>query len=352
MTPGSRALTGLRGAAALLVVGHHCYLREGLHLPLLNGMMLRGYLAVDLFFVLSGFVMAWMYGDWFTRSFSLPRYIEFMIRRVARLWPLHVSIMLMVLGYHAAVGFWPYWPKMIMTNLLMVQSWGFSTVINAPSWSVSTEMLAYLLFPMLVTAVLRGAPARAWVTAAAAALLLVAVIWVAPDRGAGRRGALDIYNNWSVLPALRCIGGFTLGMVAFRATGISALVAMLRPSMVAGGAGLMALALLALGAPDWAVYAAFPVLTASLFVGAGLPQAMLGSRAMQGLGSLSYAIYLVHVPLLETLPIIVGTQPRVLVPVFFAATVSSAMLLHAVIERPGRIAIRRIRLPGSPLQAG
>ena len=70
--PGARALTGLRGAAALLVMLHHFIL----HQPIaphwaIDGIVLRGYLAVDLFFVLSGFVMARAYGGWFRADAEL-----------------------------------------------------------------------------------------------------------------------------------------------------------------------------------------------------------------------------------------------------------------------------------------
>ena len=66
-TPESRALTGLRGLAAMLVLLHHFTLQVGPDLapPLLRGLLRKGYLGVDLFFVLSGFVISMVYGRWF-----------------------------------------------------------------------------------------------------------------------------------------------------------------------------------------------------------------------------------------------------------------------------------------------
>jgi len=76
----SRALTGLRGVAALVIVLHHVMLR----LPdVAAGPARQGYLAVDLFFVLSGFVMALGYGTWFGARQSLHEYGLFMGRRIA-----------------------------------------------------------------------------------------------------------------------------------------------------------------------------------------------------------------------------------------------------------------------------
>ena len=70
----SRALTGLRGLAALLVAAHHASLHftGGGTLPVVSGLLRRGYLGVDLFFVLSGFVMSMVYGTWFARARGGP----------------------------------------------------------------------------------------------------------------------------------------------------------------------------------------------------------------------------------------------------------------------------------------
>ena len=87
--PGTQALLGLRGVAALLVMSHHFVLRQDVFVPGLHDLLWHGYIAVDLFFVLSGFVMARAYGQWFTgedgwRS-GFDAYLEFILRRVARL---------------------------------------------------------------------------------------------------------------------------------------------------------------------------------------------------------------------------------------------------------------------------
>ena len=98
----SRALTGLRGVAAMLVLLHHVYLHLGVerHLPVLEPMLRRGYLGVDLFFVLSGFVISMAYGGWFDGSGPrwFTNYLRFLARRVARLWPLHATLVLMLIA--------------------------------------------------------------------------------------------------------------------------------------------------------------------------------------------------------------------------------------------------------------
>jgi peptidoglycan/LPS O-acetylase OafA/YrhL len=88
-----RSLTGLRGVAAAYVVLYHMHLFE-----LCSGaaatVLTHGYLAVDLFFVLSGFVMALTYAELFEGGFSAGRYRDFLVRRIARVYPLYVVVTL------------------------------------------------------------------------------------------------------------------------------------------------------------------------------------------------------------------------------------------------------------------
>src|SRR5262245_33168713 len=83
------ALTGLRGIAATMVMFYHFNLAH-----LLPGytatMMGHGYLMVDMFLILSGFIIAMTYGAKFEQSISLRNYRIFLIRRIARIYPLYV----------------------------------------------------------------------------------------------------------------------------------------------------------------------------------------------------------------------------------------------------------------------
>ena len=77
----NRALTGLRGCAALLVCVHHLVLHIGAPPSPAQAFALRGYLMVDLFFVLSGFVMALAYEGWFAGPTDPATYVRFLWRR-------------------------------------------------------------------------------------------------------------------------------------------------------------------------------------------------------------------------------------------------------------------------------
>lgn len=344
----NRALTGLRGCAALLVCVHHLVLNLGGWPPPdrapLRALALRGYLMVDLFFVLSGFVMALAYEGWFAGRFDLETYARFLWRRFARLWPLHALLVLLLLGAQVALyGHVLVWWHMVAANLAMIQGWGLSETLNIPSWSLSTEWGAYVLFPALAWLALRGPPAR---TAAAAMLAMLALV-VAASLGAahpaGRRGPLDLYDNYSLLPVARCLAGFTLGLVARRAMHLRWLARRLaHPAWAAGTAALFLLGL-AFGLPDWLAYPLLVLLVAALWAGSEGLSRVLAQPVPHRLGAWSYALYLVHVPLIQ---LWLGAGRPGPVPLagvaLLAAALASAAFLHRFFEVPARRALRRL----------
>lgn len=88
------SLTPLRGIAAVLVIIYHTdSLLRAQHLGRLvygTGFFARGYLWVDFFFVLSGFIITHVYGDWFTPRISAAPLRNYLLARFARLYPLYL----------------------------------------------------------------------------------------------------------------------------------------------------------------------------------------------------------------------------------------------------------------------
>ena len=345
-----RALTGLRGAAALHVALYHMFRSvygdaPSLGVPVLGGVVLRGYFAVDLFFVLSGFVMAMAYADWFTGRWSARTYLAFVARRIARLWPLHAAVLCAMLVADALSGAWWVWPRMIAANALLVQAWGLSVSLNVPSWSISTEFAAYLLFPVLLAAAHRGGPAPRSVALLAAAGALAAVVWLAPAGGAERHGQLDIYANYSVLPLLRCLAGFTVGIVAHGVAGTWPA----RPWWAAA-ASVALLAGLGAGLDDLVLYPLLPVLVAALAPGGGGMARLLAGAPLHRLGRVSYALYLVHVPVLDAARAALGAHwsalragwPGTTLAGVLALSLGVAWLAHRAVEVPGRRGLRAL----------
>ena len=335
----SRALTGLRGVAALVIVLHHVMLR----LPdVAAGPARQGYLAVDLFFVLSGFVMALGYGTWFGAGQSLHEYGLFMGRRIARVWPLHAVVVALLVADALVRHTGEYWPRMVIFNLLLMQSWGFSQTVDAPAWSVSTEMLAYILFPLLSGLALRRTARVAWRTLAVAVAVLVFCVLAAPDLGLAQRGALDLHQNWSLLPALRCLAGFTIGLLTWRALQTRRGARVAAQPAVATGAGLAIVGLVLLGAPDGLIYLCFPVLIAGLYAGAGPLTRWLAKPAAVWMGTLSYAIYLVHFPLLDRANAWAPAGVAPFLALFVALLCPVVLVAHYGVERPAQAWLRRM----------
>src|SRR5690606_3845377 len=165
--PDLRILTPLRGIAALWVVIYHF---GDQYLPALRPeqaghLVGKGYLAVDLFFMLSGFVLAHVYHADFTR-FDPGRYRDFLAARVARLYPLHLLVLLAFVVTAIAgrlfefvlTGQFERLPldgahsiTALLANLLMLQGLAAGELSwNYPAWSISVEFFAYLLFPLAI----------------------------------------------------------------------------------------------------------------------------------------------------------------------------------------------------------
>ena len=337
----SRALTGLRGVGALLVMLHHFHqhLALDVHIPLLGGLLQKGYLGVDLFFVLSGFVMAMVYGPWFTQAKPGrgQAYCVFLLRRVARLWPLHAAIIGLV------VAGWAYDRSHISTrwvaaNLALIQGWGFSAEINPPAWSISTEMLAYLLFPLLAPTLLQWRWGAVLGLVAAAAAIAVCM-HLAPPVGLMRRGPMDIYFNYSLLPVLRCLAGVLVGMTAWR-LGQSGMIQRTTALPWLGPLALATVIALMLGrVNDLLIYPILPIVVLGMHHGRGPVWTAFAHGPLYRVGVLSYAIYLVHVILLSAFPF--GWAPLgVELAVYLLEVAAAATLAHWLIERPGRHLVR------------
>ncbi len=170
-------LTALRGVAALWVVGYH--IGQGIGPKPLAGLG-SGFMAVDIFFVLSGFILTLVHQDLAARGVG-----GFFVKRLLRVYPLDIAVMLlMLLGAwaHGTLGTgWYAWSK-FPPVLLMVEPFMPGPPIMGwliTNWSVGIELLCYLLFPVLLIG-LRRLPSLALmgvVAAAAAAEWATEATW-------------------------------------------------------------------------------------------------------------------------------------------------------------------------------
>ncbi len=359
------ALTGLRGVAACLVTLYHFWPKEQLSTGSLQSTVGRGYLWVDLFFILSGFVIALSYGHLFADGIRPAAMRSFLIRRLARLYPLYFAVLLWQIacsltanGGLQAVSSHPAVTVAqpatdISFNLLMVQSWGLAGSIVGTAWSVSTEVALYLLFPLLAVLTLFRNWRAALVIGVVAAAMLIAVARLDALDGEFHRGALDAYDGQQLTPLMRCFGGFVLGLLAFRLNRLP-LVAAVAASDAVGFAVLgLLLVLFATDAHDLAIIALFPTVILCFAENRGRMSRLLTNRPALVLGKLSYAIYLLN-PLstAQFQRLIDLLHPRLatgLAASVAGVVVGGGLLLlaaavHVWIEKPGGRLIRNIQV--------
>lgn len=366
-----RPLTGVRGLAALLVAVYHLNGPEApdlLRVPGVAGQVVaHGYLAVDLFFVLSGYVIALSYGE-MLRSWDSRSYLKFLIRRIARVYPLYAVVTLGT-AWLIATGLShepiEHLPAALGFNLLMIQSWGFAPSLDGPAWSISTEWAAYLLFPMLAGWTLFGRPRAAAITGVIGAGAVV-VMALLPSPETARNGPLDIYGPG--ISVARCVAEFSLGLIAFRLSS--------QPlTRRIAGASWFSLTLVALMAwlltihgSDLLLVALFPALVLALALGAGPVPSFFACAPVFLAGELSYAIYLLHQRFMRPRDILFAKLLPITGP---AAAITSAVILYTgllvaswlayrLLERPARSFVRRAErlipparqtVPGDPAPA-
>ncbi|WP_109830288.1 acyltransferase family protein [Reichenbachiella versicolor] len=157
-------LTSLRGIAAILVATLHFHFFLGGILPAKNSAIVdKFYLMVDLFFILSGFIMCYVYEDKFKEEVLNRDYKRFLTARLARIYPLHLLSLtgeLLIFVFLTFSGLFQtlhptakhlYRLETIPIQLTFLQTIGiynFDTW-NAPAWSLSAEWWAYVLFPFM-----------------------------------------------------------------------------------------------------------------------------------------------------------------------------------------------------------
>jgi peptidoglycan/LPS O-acetylase OafA/YrhL len=154
------SLTGLRTLAAVWVVIFHFKDELLLFFPNIPGPIFHfintGWLGVDVFFVLSGFVISYNYASPF-ETFHAPTYWRYLWLRLARIYPLHVAVLAAygLLLVVASFGFGKinnpqdFTVSSLLTYLFLIQAWGFGGEgWNRPAWSITAEWFAYLTFPI------------------------------------------------------------------------------------------------------------------------------------------------------------------------------------------------------------
>jgi peptidoglycan/LPS O-acetylase OafA/YrhL len=287
-------LESIRGLAALLVVLFH--------MPTWNArvhemrFIHNGYYMVDLFFVLSGFVMNLNYGD---RLHSARDLVRFQFLRLGRLYPVHLLFLLVAVltatsSWIATTAFGLNIPSgsafkgatvgSFTEQLLLIHSLGVFRIahpFNLPSWSISVEFYTYLVFGVMCLISYRALRLAVFIALSSAAMTLLAF------------GGESIANFSEIL---QCLGGYFLGCLV-------ALFAARFPQALPRGCTLAALAAMTLflctrKVPqfDIAIFFLSALLIAAVTCsGDDFTKALLRHDAPKFLGLISYSIYMSHI---------------------------------------------------------
>lgn len=342
-----RALTALRFIAAMWVALFAFW--PNLDVGVLPNIVAKGYLGVELFFVLSGFILCHVYlephGE---KRFS---YKGFLWARIARVYPLHIATLIGVgaLAFGAlAAGMsvddnilsWASLPA----NLTMMHAWGLAPVAgwNHPSWSISAEWFAYLSFPAF--AVVAWAMRHRPLLAVGGAIVFLAGLYAVFEPLAG----FPLTQATIAWGALRIVPCFLLGCALYLLFRRSPLKT---PWLGAFAAVLLIAISATLTLPDAVTVTLFGLLILSLASLANDKAGWLASKPAVYLGEISYSVYMVVVPW-KLLAVNVAarltdagpdkTLPLLVWLVVLAGLPVVAAISYHLVEYPARRALRRM----------
>lgn len=341
---------------------YHFHQTDAAPFALMGNLIDKGYLWVDLFFVLSGFVMALTYGALFATGFDRRQYWNFLGKRIARVYPLYFVVTMAISVYSLLIyggysgthrpGINLDQPMLAhVTNLFMIHAWGFGSSIGGPTWSISTEWAAYLLFPWLAYLALYASRSLAALLGMAALALLVYVAVTLETGQTVRNGAMDIYHCKDFLAVMRCLAGFIFGLLAYRLKDHAVLKRWLSKDWCCLALFAALLAAMAFSLHDLLIYPLLPLLVLSLSMVQGVAARCFSWAPFHHLGVLSYSIYLIHahaLVLLQQLQLrlagMLGADLAnwVAATVTYAAVFGCAIGSYLVVEKPGRVILRRV----------
>ena len=359
-----KPLTALRFAAAMWVVGYHYW--PALTHAAAPQIIAKGYLGVELFFVLSGFILSHVYLQSFGQGGF--RFGSFLWARLARIYPLHllmIAVLTVLIGLATLAGVktgdqvlvWSSLPA----QLSLTQAWGLGQAggWDHPSWSISAEWFAYLSFPAFAWAAwrLRERPG----VAVAAALVLLVGIETAFQRLAG----FPLTKATIAWGALRIVPCFAYGCAIWLMWRAARIHSPSKAAALSAGV-LMAIVLAAAaGAPDSVCIILFGALIFALAQLSSSGSRLLSSGLGVYLGEVSFAVYMVCIPwslvftkaAQKLMHLGDGVLPWPLWALMLVGVVPAAMLAHHLVERPARSAMRAWQASGfrfggeTPLQA-
>jgi peptidoglycan/LPS O-acetylase OafA/YrhL len=275
-------LDGVRGVAAIMVL----ILHSAFIFP-------NAFLAVDLFFVLSGFVLAHGYGEKLDRGGGRK---HFVLARLIRLYPLY--LLGCAIALPAAIGIaiygWSYFNLPVLALAVVTAPFfiplpydGYTIPLNPPGWSLTFELIANMLFLFVGTRLSRVAP----IVAASAALLL----WGMAAYDGPSTGWLSFLGAFP-----RTFFSFFAGVLLYRLWQDGVLPRVSIPALLVLAIVVMMCVVEPRHYRNYHAIAVFVIAPAIIWLGASSSAHPLVERLCDYFGTLSYGVYVLHVPIIMT----------------------------------------------------
>lgn len=344
-------LVSIRGAAAWLIVFFHSIELLRRALPQLPATYFRflehGYLAVDFFFALSGFIIFINYYEKFGTNFR-HNALTFYWNRITRIYPVHLlmlgAYLILTLAFLVASASRTlpagYTSTAFLQSLMLVQAWtGAPLTWNVPSWSISAEWFVYLLFPPIAVffhACIRSVKAHLiW-----AAIFFCAIFTIYTVSGVSSLGSLALGN-----PLVRALFQFLTGAVAGSLFIHHGTLISRYHGMIGVFAALLAMLMVLVDLPNYAsVPLLFFLVVVFLSVDTGVLARALSNKVLVYLGEISYSTYMVHYFVYDVFKAgwVHDGHPVGLVPlmVSFLIVLLLSALMYRFVELPAQAYLR------------
>jgi len=336
-------ITFTRFVAAMAIVISH--FKKDLFLYKINyisDIFLRANIGVSYFFILSGFIMIVAYH----RKTKID-YLDFYKNRFARIYPLYVlGLLLFLITKYSGFSFYK-----LFLYLFGIQSWipGDALVLNFPGWSISVEFLFYLLFPLLYNYFYSKGNKSIWV--------ITILIWVTTQvfsnlyvNSSMFKGAHTAsYEFIHYFPLLH-INEFLMGNLAglffvknFREKNYDVIISLIFVGI------LLSLIFIPLNFHNGLMAVFFIPLIYFISCNNGILTTMFSLKPLEYLGEISYAIYIVHIPVLYILRSVLWDYFQIYESndvfwIYIVSLIICSALFYQFIENPLRDYLKKIRI--------
>lgn len=304
------SLTALRGIAALLVAVFHFEMAVARFVPAETTMFFeKSYLMVDLFFIMSGFIMMHVYSNHFKNKIQAGSLKSFLVARFARVYPLHLFSLLLLVVIVRWVTNWGNPPIIfeqpadILPNIFLLHSFGFTNIYswNIPSWSISAEWAAYLLFPVIALFINRKKTVAVIILAILTVVAYYAIMYLLP-RVNPINPAIPVPHNLNTTfdyGYIRGIAGFTAGVLIYLLYELRAVRKAFSSDMASLLTIFAIIVSMHFSLNDGLTVFLFAILVLSFTANKGKIAEFCNRKFLQFLGNISYSVYLMQIFLQE-----------------------------------------------------